>query len=341
MKPQEVRMDLINLEAGTRRRKLEPDVIKKYQALMEDGTEFPPVAIIRDGADYILVDGFHRFQCNENLEKRTIRAFVTEGTLRNAIWESFSANKLHGQPRAKGAAAIIIDAILCDSSWAKKTITAIAKHVGVTRGYVQQRQAKLKKTAKVDSEPENSEATVHSVQLPGDSTSSNSQNDSGEAEAEKPTLKRSGTIEVTTPTGKKTTKKNPADKMSSKTPKKTTKKKQQTKPEIVKDAVGKPIPKDLIGTYENRKMIEGWMKQLAAIRDDINKHISTRDPALTLLNTNSFKVNYANLRGTLKSALPHAVCVYCGSGKKTCEACGGFGFLNKISHSAAPKDMKK
>lgn len=322
--PQEVRMDLIVLDAGTKQRSLDQGLVKKYQALMEDAVEFPPIEIIRDAEKYILVDGFHRFQCHENLNKRTIRAFVTEGSLRDAIWESFSANKLHGQPRAKGAAAEIINKILTDSSWAKKTITAIAKHTGVTRQYVQILQAKLKKKDKVDSKSKNDVSSVNSLH-----------EDSEPTEPEKPTLQRSDTIAVTSSKGKEFERKRPEVKKEP-----STKKKKKTKPKIITDRVGQPIPKDLIETYQSREIIVKLMNDLAAIKAEVKKHIDTRDPAFTLLNTTAFETNYGNLRGTLKATLPHAVCCYCGGAGKKCTACGGFGFLNLYTHNAAPKDLK-
>ena len=35
-----------------------------------------------------------------------------------------------------------------------------------------------------------------------------------------------------------------------------------------------------------------------------------------------------------------SVCPYCGGDAKDCEACRGFGFLNKDSYEAAPKELK-
>jgi hypothetical protein len=105
---------------------------------LQDVVEFPPIEIVSNGVNFWLWDGFHRLECARRRDQKAIAAYVTKGTLRDAIWLSFSANREHGLPRQKGVAKQIIEKILMDKSWSKKSLSAIAKHVGVTRQYVTQ-----------------------------------------------------------------------------------------------------------------------------------------------------------------------------------------------------------
>jgi hypothetical protein len=132
----DVRLDLIMVDAAIQQRVIDDEVVSRYIALMQDGTEFPPVEVVFHGKDHFLWDGFHRYHCAMKLGRTTLSAHVTNGTKRDALWLSFSANKAHGFPRQLGVARKIIETILTDKSWSKKTLSAIARRVGVTKQYV-------------------------------------------------------------------------------------------------------------------------------------------------------------------------------------------------------------
>ncbi len=70
------------------------------------------------------------------LNKKYIEANVEEGTQRQAIWLSFSANKKNAFPRQPGTAKGIIEKNLKDEEWSKISTREIANHVGVTERYV-------------------------------------------------------------------------------------------------------------------------------------------------------------------------------------------------------------
>lgn len=312
MRTENVRVDLIELEAGTQQRKIDPNLVEQYQNLMKDGQEFPPLEIVRDGAVYILVDGFHRLKAIVNLGAPTCRAFVTQGKQRDAIWSSFAANKLHGQPRPHGSVKKIVTSILSDSSWAKKSLKVIAEHVGTTRDYVKDIQQSMRQATK---QHEQRKASSQAVK-----------GEKGGAKAP-PCVKRDKSVTTTSARGKKVEQKSQA--------------KEHKKPVVPKDAAGNEIPEKLQALYASRDDIWKQVSALSRIRDTVNKAIANRDPAWTLLNTTAFQSQYENLRRTLKSAMPHATCCYCGGKGKKCKACGSFGFLNSHSYKAAPEGMKK
>jgi hypothetical protein len=308
----DIRLDLISLDAGTQQRPLDEGTISRYMALMADGVEFPPIEVVSDGPNFWLWDGFHRLECAKRRGDKTIAAYVTEGTLRNAIWLSFGANKTHGLPRQKGVAKKIITEIFNDKSWSKKSLTAIARHTGVTRQYVTKIRDELTQahgaTRLHDSEDENGDSEPKTAQR-----------------AEEVEVERGGT----------------KYKQKSQEKKKKQQKKQQKADGPPKDMAGRIIPEHLQSIYEGRKLISGFIRDLDGLKNSIMHKVDDHDPVLSLLRVTAFQAVFGALRQSLKSSMPYAVCVYCGGeDSKNCKACNGFGFLNKDSYNAAPKELK-
>ena len=311
-----IQLDLIKIDSGTQQRSLDGDVITQYMALMADGIEFPPIEVVSDGVNFWLWDGFHRYRCAQERGQKSIFAYVTEGKLRDAIWLSFGANKDHGLPRQRGLAKKIIAAILTDESWSKKSLSAIAKHIGVTREYVSKTKAELS--------AHGVNSSHHRKDENGDSESKTAQRAEKAQRDEEIEVERGGTT---------------YEQKSQEKESKTSEPPKDAEPP--KDTTGRVIPEHLREFYASRIAINGILKGLARINKDVMKQVDTRDPAFSLLNITAFQVNYGNLRRTLKSALPYAVCCYCGGeDSKNCKACQGFGLLNHDSYEAAPKELK-
>ncbi len=141
---QSILMDLIRTDGCTQHRLLEPEFQAHYGTMMEAGIEFPPIELVFDGKDYWIWDGFHRFWASRDIGRKEIIANVKQGSLRDAKWLSFSANKDHGIPRPLGFAKIIIERIAEDPKWRKKKQQAIADHVGVTQQCVSKIMRQIK-----------------------------------------------------------------------------------------------------------------------------------------------------------------------------------------------------
>lgn len=167
-----IKIELINLSAGTQQRQLDPDVVSHYQDLRKDGTELPPVELISTDKGYVLWDGFHRIAVAKNLGETHIRANVEAGTERRAVWLSYHANTEHGFPRQYGSTKYILDKIFADSEWAKKTIADIAKHVGCSRKYAWevQKEGKVLHSNTSDSPGTEAQTTPSEPKSPGSRT---------------------------------------------------------------------------------------------------------------------------------------------------------------------------
>jgi len=122
-------LDLIELTGGTQQRPLDTNWVEHIKALMRDGTEFPPVDVIFDGKYHWLWDGFHRVKAFQELGVTKIKANIQEGSKKDAQWMSFSANATHGLPRPYRLISQILETILNDPKWSKKTNAQIASHV--------------------------------------------------------------------------------------------------------------------------------------------------------------------------------------------------------------------
>jgi hypothetical protein len=107
-------------------------VVSEYAADMGEGATFPPVVVFYDGSDYWLADGFHRVEAAKLLGLVEIAADVRPGTLEDARWYSYSANKLHGLRRSNEDKKRAVVAALAHPKARTLTDVEIARHVGVS-----------------------------------------------------------------------------------------------------------------------------------------------------------------------------------------------------------------
>lgn len=312
IKKQDVPIELIIVDGGTQQRPLDEKILEKYMGLMRDGVKFPPVEVVFSGSEYCLWDGFHRLECAKQLGQTSITAFVQPGSQRQAVWLSFSANAQHGFPRQAGIAKKILETILTDESWSKKSLTAVAKHVGVSRQYVQ----KIKESLPAQ------DTTI----LPGQGKQ-NGVFDSKNSEKGATSLHpfRAEKIEVKSSRGRTYSQKS---------------QEKEHKPKEPVDKVGRIIPERLREVYEQRTIIEGLIRDLDKVNSAVKKYIEQRHPVFAMLNGGRFKSDFGSLRQDLKAAVPFAVCPYCGGDPKDCTACHGFGFLNRAKYEVAPRELK-
>jgi hypothetical protein len=113
---------------------MQHDIVGEYAEEMASGTVFPPLTVFHDGQSHWLADGFHRYGAAVRLGLAEIECDVRQGTLSDAQWASFGANRAHGMRRTNSDKVRSIKAALKHSPHLSDS--EIARHVGVSTGMV-------------------------------------------------------------------------------------------------------------------------------------------------------------------------------------------------------------
>lgn len=135
----------IRTDGGTQPRMvMDHEAIEGYMDDMLAGVKFPPVIVFYDGTNYWLADGFHRRAAAFGAELKDIECEVRQGTLDDAQWFSFSANKSNGLRRTNEDKERAVKAALAHSKSLGLSDEKVAIHCGVSRHYVLEWRHKLK-----------------------------------------------------------------------------------------------------------------------------------------------------------------------------------------------------
>lgn len=141
---QPIPISRIRLDGGTQpRAALDFSAIEDYSEAMVAGAKFPPVTVFYDGTDYWLADGFHRVKAAYAAEHDMIECEVHQGTLEEAQWYSFSANRTNGLRRTTDDKQRAIRSALGHPNGAQLSNRQIAAHVGVVEATVRNWREKL------------------------------------------------------------------------------------------------------------------------------------------------------------------------------------------------------
>lgn len=134
----------IRTDGGTQPRATRDcDAVNDYTEAMRDGAKFPPLVVFYDGKNYWLADGFHRRDASFAAGLNEVECDVREGTLEDAQWYSFSANKANGLRRTNEDKQRAVKAALAHPRAAKMSDVKIAEHVGVHHDTVREWRQKL------------------------------------------------------------------------------------------------------------------------------------------------------------------------------------------------------
>jgi FtsZ-binding cell division protein ZapB len=145
-----INLDKIVIDAGTQARaKIDQELVAEYTDLLKQGTVFDPVTLFYDGAQYFLADGFHRYFANRKAGSPNINANTIEGTLRDAILFSFSANSKHGRRPNAADRRKAVTTMLNDIEWQDYSDREIARICDVSHTLVATIRKELNAT-KVD-----------------------------------------------------------------------------------------------------------------------------------------------------------------------------------------------
>lgn len=125
------------------RAQVNDSTVASYAELMKDGVTFPPAVVFWDGIQFILADGFHRYEAARRAGFAELRCEVRRGGQRDALLFAIGANADHGLQRTDDDKRLAVDALLKDSEWVRWADAAIARHAGVSLPFVSKRRRKL------------------------------------------------------------------------------------------------------------------------------------------------------------------------------------------------------
>src|SRR5574341_2272724 len=155
--PTLIRLSDIRLVDATQpRAQMSQETIDDYAAAMtqEEGAAFPPIVVFHDespgdGKLYLLADGFHRVYAALQVGLEDFLAEVREGTLRDAVLYSVSANATHGLPRNQIDKRRAIERLLRDEEWRQWSDREIARWCQVSDKTVGKVRVELVATAEI------------------------------------------------------------------------------------------------------------------------------------------------------------------------------------------------
>jgi transposase-like protein len=143
-------IEQIRLDGGTQpRTALDFAAIDDYAEAMAAGVKFPPVVVFHDGEHYWLADGFHRVKAAFASGLDAIDCELRQGTLEDAQWYSFSANKTNGLRRTNEDKQRAVKSALLHARATSLSNSAIARHVGVDEATVRNWRAKLAASSEI------------------------------------------------------------------------------------------------------------------------------------------------------------------------------------------------
>jgi hypothetical protein len=167
-----VAVDQITVDFETQSRDhINPSVAHRYGLLMIDGEwdfarSTEPVVLFHDGTRHWIGDGFHRVIGAQNHGVKHLLCEVRNGTARDALWFSFSANALHGYRREPSDVKHILNRILGDPEWSRKGVREIAEHTGISKSSVQRyREIYLSQVGQMPSEVRHVERNGKSYEM--------------------------------------------------------------------------------------------------------------------------------------------------------------------------------
>jgi DNA modification methylase len=151
--PTPIPLNKIRTDGGTQSRaELNPLIIDDYVERMKAGDVFPPAVTFHDGEWYWLADGFKRHRATAILKRKTLECDVRQGTRREAVLYSVSANAHHGERRTRADMKRAVTLLLEDPEWSKWSNREIARRCLVSHTFVAEVRTSLAATAG-DDEP--------------------------------------------------------------------------------------------------------------------------------------------------------------------------------------------
>lgn len=140
----------IRRDGGTQPRQgMDEDAVNDYANALRNGERLPAVDVMFDGAAYWLFDGFHRTEAHMRAGLADIAVTIHRGTLEDAQWRSFGANKGHGLRRSNADKERAVRAALRHVNGVGLSNVQIARHVGVDDKTVARYRGEMESTSEI------------------------------------------------------------------------------------------------------------------------------------------------------------------------------------------------
>lgn len=132
----------IDPELQCRTKGVSRSVAAEYAALIEAGTDFPPVVVFLDNKGvHWLADGFHRVEAHSLAKRTEVAADVRQGSRKDALLFAAGANASHGLRRTTADKRRAIELVL--GNFPKLSDRKIGEAVGVDHKTVSATRARL------------------------------------------------------------------------------------------------------------------------------------------------------------------------------------------------------
>jgi len=300
-----IKVSAIRIDGGTQSRvAIDEDHIADIVDAMDAGAEIPPVSVVFDGADYWLVDGFHRLHAWRKNGRKTIDAVIAEGTLRDAIKMACGANSDHGLKRTNADKRKAVEMLLADPEWSSKSDRWIAEITKVHHTTV----ATIRRQV-ANSPPADTEST--------EQTRTGRDGKEYPVEPQSPTGLDCGPDDDDDIHGEMDLRDDEPEEDQSESPS-----------PIEYDTLGCAVPACLLDKAANAVKFAEIVNRLDGIKKDILK---LRDMPggefLTLLTNQAWQEPFGRLRGHVKSCSYMTACTHCGGAG--CHSCRGTGYFHK------------
>ncbi len=146
-------LDTIKLdECLQSRQEIDQDYVDELTEVLGDGGELPPLVVFHDGGVYWLADGWHRYLAYKAADRKKVPVLIRQGTRRDALFFSFSANAKHGKRRTNADKRKSVTTLLEDCDWTARTNRWVAAAAKVSNHLVHVMRAELNQ-ADVSDEP--------------------------------------------------------------------------------------------------------------------------------------------------------------------------------------------
>lgn len=322
----------------TRCEVIDTKTVKAYAQAMQDGADFPPVKVFKQGRSMWLADGNHRVAAAREIGLDTILAEVCEGTHADALRCALSCNVRNGLrvtnddkqhalrlawdnrrelwPQVEGAepsAGVLAEVCGVHENTARKFLAELQPTQNVEVG--QPPKMPVRKVFGVDGKTRTMPVRPVRAPLPTAQQPTASVPAAADADGDQPAA----------------TKKAPQRPVY--------RDKNGGEHCVPLDRFDREIPKEVGDALENQELIDGLLSSLSKIRSTLRNELENKNIKLAAVRQEAL-FDLDNAYNFIKAAKPYCVCPVCDGFGHGCKACHGRGWQTEDEYERNPKEFK-